>query len=317
MPPGEPPADEVVGRLAPSPTGALHLGHARTFLLAYWSIRAQGGRLLLRHEDLDTDRARPEWIDAAREDLEWLGLDWDAERVQSAGLSRIRDAAFSLLERGRAYPCSCSRGDVRSALSAPHGPELEYPGTCRDRYRDLADAEARSGKPAGLRFRTEDRTFVFDDGLWGETAQNPSRQGGDFLILRRDKQPAYHLAVVVDDAFDGVTEVVRGHDLLAATPRQLALYEALGERPPRYFHVPLVCDEHGERLAKRAPRLGLAEQRARGTDPRRIVAWAAASAGLECDGLVRAADLVPGFDLRRVPREPVRLSPDVLERLLG
>lgn len=300
----------LVGRLAPSPTGELHLGHARTFLLAYWSVRARGGRLVLRLEDLDVDRARPEYADAARRDLEWLGLDWDTERLQSEGIERIRAAAAALEHAGLAYPCVCSRGDVRRALSAPHGSEARYPGTCRGRYENLQAAEATSKKLAGLRFLSDDREYAFSDGVCGERRENLFRVSGDFLILRRDKHPAYHLAVVVDDAFDGVTEVVRGDDLLDSTPKHLALGAALGFRAPAYYHAPLVCDPAGERLAKRAPRLSLRELRARGADPRAIVGWAAASAGQAVAEPCHPSAVTPEFDFARLPRGPVRVRGD-------
>lgn len=305
----------VVGRLAPSPTGALHMGHARTFLLAYWSVRARGGRLILRVEDLDVDRAKPEFVDSSRRDLEWLGLDWDEERLQSDGLERIRGRATALLESGNAFACTCTRGDVRTALSAPHGKELRYPGTCRRRFRDLEDAARQSGTRPGLRFRVEDRELAFTDGVYGHHSENLWNTSGDFLIQRRDQLPAYHLAVVVDDLFDGVTEVVRGSDLLASTPRHLALYQALGGAPPSYFHVPLVCDEHGVRLAKRAPRLSLEELRGEGVDPRRIVRWVAESAGLSLDELATAAELSAGFSFTRLPTSPVVVDAEVLEKL--
>lgn len=294
-----------VGRLAPSPTGELHLGHARTFLIAYWSVRARSGTLVLRLEDLDVERARPEYADAARRDLEWLGLDWDRERLQSHGLERIVHAAFRLADTGLAYPCVCSRGDVRRAASAPHGREPRYPGTCARRFQGLAEAERATGKSAGLRFRSPDLEVGFVDEVSGERRENLSRVSGDFLILRRDKHPAYHLAVVVDDAVDGVTEVVRGDDLLDSTPKHLALGQALGLSAPRYHHVPLVTDASGERLAKRAPRLALSELRARGVDPRRIVSWAARSAGIAVHGAARPDELSAQFAFSRLPRHAV------------
>jgi glutamyl-tRNA synthetase len=293
-----------VGRLAPSPTGALHLGHARSFLLAFWSVRSQGGRLILRLEDLDVDRARPEYSDLARDDLEWLGIEWDEVRVQSRGLNRIRTAAFQLLERGLAYPCTCSRADIR-ALSAPHEPEGRYPGTCRRRHASLEHAERESGKLAGLRFRASDREVAFEDGVAGRRAVNVQQGVGDFLILRRDKHPAYHLSVVVDDARDGVTEVLRGDDLLDSTAQHLLLYEALAMPAPSYFHVPLVVDERGQRLAKRAPKHTLRELRERGADPQKIVAWVKASAGLD-----EQADPRTEFRIERLPRLAVKVDPE-------
>lgn len=305
----------VVGRLAPSPTGALHLGHARTFLFAFWSVRARGGRLVLRIEDLDVDRARPEFASQAQRDLEWLGLEWDQMRVQSSGLERIRAVASALLESGQAYACSCTRGDVRNALSAPHGKELRYPGTCRGRYQSLEDAARQSGRAAGVRFRTRDQELEYRDGVHGPFRENPWRDSGDFLIQRRDRLPAYHLAVVVDDVFDGVTEVVRGDDLLSSTPRHLALYEALAAPPPSYFHVPLVTDEHGTRLAKRAPGLGLADLRAAGADPRRIVQWVAESAGISAGERVTAAEVTASFRFERLPLTPVSVDAARLAQL--
>jgi glutamyl-tRNA synthetase len=261
---------------------------------------------VLRLEDLDVDRSRPEYADAARRDLEWLGLDWDRERLQSEGLERIRAAAAQLVDDGRAYPCVCSRGDVRRSASAPHGKEPRYPGTCRGRYTSLEQAERLSHKAAGLRFRSDDEEYAFDDGLCGHQRENLARVSGDFLVLRRDKHPAYHLAVVVDDAFDEVTEVVRGDDLLDSTPKHLALGRALGLPTPNYFHVPLVTGPDGVRLAKRAPRLSLAQLRTRGVDPRSVVAWAARSAGLDDDGACSARELATGFDFSRVPRSTVQ-----------
>jgi glutamyl-tRNA synthetase len=308
----------VVGRLAPSPTGELHLGHARSFLLAYWSARSQQGRLVLRLEDLDVERAQASFSDLAREDLAWLGIEWDQERLQSDGLTRIREAAFELLRAGHAYPCVCSRGDIQQALSAPHGPDgARYPGTCRDRFSSLESAERHAGKAAGLRFRSQDTLVRFRDAVCGEQAENVFETSGDFLILRRDKLPAYHLAVVFDDLFDGVTEVLRGDDLLSSTPRQIALHHALGKAPPAYVHVPLVQDAEGRRLAKRARDLSLLELRSAGTDPRAIVAWAAQSSGFAVPERVLAREVVPLFSLERLARAPVRVNGDTVAQFLS
>lgn len=300
-----------IGRLAPSPTGLLHLGHARTFLLAWWHARSRGGHILLRIEDLDGPRAKPEFSEAACRDLEWLGLDWDGPALlQSARKPRFDAAIQELLQRGRAYACICSRGDLANAASAPHAGQSEprYPGTCRDRFASVAEAERVSGRAAGVRLRVPPGPVVMDDAISGAAAWDVEAEVGDFLIGRRGGGASYQLAVAIDDAEQGVTEVVRGDDLLPSTPRQWHVREQLGLRHPSFAHVPLVTDEHGRRLSKRAADLGLAELRERGVDPRHVVAWAARSAGMAGSELVPAGALSSYFQLDRVPREPARMD---------
>jgi glutamyl-tRNA synthetase len=283
------------------------LGHARTFLIAWWSARAQGGKVLLRIEDLDSARSDPSLIAASMRDLEWLGLDWDeAPYVQSAGDERLQVAISELLARGLAYACTCTRGDLRNAASAPQlgVTEIRYAGTCRDRYPTLAAARA-SGRAAGVRLRVPDGALSFNDLVRGEQAFDVQSEVGDFLIARRDGVPAYQLAVVVDDAFQGVTEVVRGDDLLASTPRQIWLERALALSEPRWAHVPLVVDAAGRRLAKREDALSLAELRARGIDPRRVVAWVAASAGMPLSEWITPGEALPAFQLDALPSNQV------------
>ena len=307
-----------MGRLAPSPTGLLHLGHARTFLLAYWQIRSRGGSLLMRMEDLDGPRAEVRFADAALRDLEWLGLDWDGPVwLQSAGLPRLNQALTALLESGKAYLCVCSRGDIRGAQSAPHAGSAEprYPGTCRGRFASFAEAEAKSGRSAGARLLVPEGSVLVEDGVSGPSSWDVAQTVGDFLIAKRDKAPAYQLAVVVDDAAQGVTHVLRGDDLLPSAARQWHVQTALGLPHPAWFHVPLVTDEGGRRLAKREADLGLAELRAGGTDPRAIVSWAARSAGLEVPVRVSARDVTPIFDLARLPRSALRLGAATVESL--
>jgi glutamyl-tRNA synthetase len=297
-----------VGRLAPSPTGFLHLGHARSFLLAWWHARARGGRVLLRIEDLDVGRVKPGMTEACLRDLEWLGLDWDGRvELQSRDTRAIEAALADLVARGFAYACICSRRDLGLALSAPHAVEGEarYPGTCRGRFASPADAERATGRPAGIRFRVPPGVVALEDGFAGPFAHDVEAECGDFLIARRDGAFAYQLAVVVDDARMGVTEVVRGEDLLASTARQWLLQQALGLSHPAWFHVPLVVDERGERLAKRRGSATLAELRAAGVDPRAIVAWVARTAGLERAEPAHPSELVTSFDLSRVPRVAV------------
>ncbi len=303
----------LVGRLAPSPTGALHLGHARSFLLAWWSIRSRGGRLVLRLEDLDGERARPEHVDACLRDLEWLGLDWDGSpRLQSDGLERLRATAHSLVERGLAYPCSCARGDLRRSVAAPHAEqgELRYPGTCRDRFSSRAEALAL-GKGSALRLRVAPGLVTVVDELCGTQQFDVAGSVGDFAIERRDGIPAYQLAVVVDDLADGVSEVLRGDDLLASAARQQLLYAALGAASPRWIHVPLVVDAAGQRLAKRSDGLSLATLRSAGVAPETIVSWVARSAGHPVTEPIQAGQLLSQFSLRRLPLTTVQGSSDV------
>ena len=304
--------DGVVGRLAPSPTGRLHLGHARTFLLAWWSVRSRGGRLWLRIEDLDRSRVKPGMVDECLRDLEWLGLDWDGEPLlQSADGSRYAAALEQLRASGAAYPCTCSRRDLELALGAPHAEDGErrYPGTCRGRFASPEEAERRSGSPAGMRLRVPDGELEIHDGIAGDVRVDVQREVGDFLLARRDGAFAYQLVVVVDDAYQGVTEVLRGSDLLASAARQEHVARALGVPSAAWFHVPLVVDEHGRRLAKRRDDLALSELRAAGVDPRAIVSWAARSTGQIAAERALSMDVLRGFDLARLPREPAVLDP--------
>ncbi len=262
----------------------------------------------MRIEDLDGERSTQAFADAACRDLEWLGLDWDgAPIVQSTGLFRMTQAIEQLLASGQAYVCSCSRGDVRQAQTAPNEGTAEprYPGTCRGRWSSLAEAESKTGRRAGIRLLVREGVVRFDDQVAGEQEFDVAETVGDFLIARRSGAPAYQLAVVVDDGAHGVTEVVRGDDLLSSTARQLLLQEALGLPHPPWAHVPLVTNPEGKRLAKREASLGLAELRDRGVDPRRIVAWAGSSAGLHAGELATPSELVKGFQIRAISKRRV------------
>lgn len=307
-----------VGRLAPSPTGFLHLGHARTFLVAWWLARREGTKLLLRVEDLDAERSAAPFIDAALEDLTWLGLDWDGPPLlQSNGLERLNRAVETLIERGLAYYCVCTRSDLRNAQTAPQqgDRELRYPGTCRGRFASLEEARRASEREPGVRLIVPEGKVTIEDAILGPVTSDVALEVGDFSIARRGGQPAYQLAVVVDDAASGVTDVVRGADLLPSAARQWHVRRALGLPEPRYYHVPLVLDAEGRRLAKRADDLSLRELREGGTDPRAIVAWAAESAGLSVPSRVTAREVVPLFELERLPRTPVTLSASTIEAL--
>ncbi|TAJ17212.1 MAG: tRNA glutamyl-Q(34) synthetase GluQRS [Planctomycetota bacterium] len=305
-------------RLAPSPTGPLHLGHARSFLLAWLHARSRSGRILLRIEDLDRERCKPHFTSLALADLAWLGLDWDGEpHIQSADTAPLESALAQLTSQGDAYPCLCSRAEIAANVarspSAPHaGDELYYPGTCgKLTLRLPADVV-----PA-WRFRCPDEEVSFNDELAGPQRFHPSREVGDFAIARRDGAIAYQLAVVVDDARAGVDEIVRGADLLPSTARQILLQRALGLPHPRWWHLPLVVGDDGKRLAKRDGGFALAELRARGVDPRAVVAWALASSGLDAPERVTAAEACGGFELARIARASARFGAAELERLLA
>ena len=263
------------GRLAPSPTGYLHLGHALTFWTAAERARMHGGQLILRMDDLDRSRSRTEFVDGAIEDLRWFGFSWSegpdcggalGPYSQSARMDRYAEALTTLVDRGFLFPCRCSRKDIRSAIQAPHAADDEpvYPGTCRARVVER--------HPATLgvtwRFRVPDGEFIrFVDRCRGPVEWMAGRDFGDFVVWRQDGIPGYQLACVVDDAAMGITEVVRGEDLLLSTARQLLLYRALGLAAPAFFHGPLMNDEQGVRLAKRHAALGLRQLREAGRSP--------------------------------------------------
>ncbi|EEF60234.1 tRNA glutamyl-Q(34) synthetase GluQRS [Pedosphaera parvula] len=269
------------GRLAPSPTGYLHLGHARTFWTAQERAEAQGGTLVLRNEDLDPGRSKPEFVAAMLEDMHWFGLRWQegpdaggpfGPYNQGERKSVYLEAWRKLLAGGFIYPCKCSRKDIQQALHAPHQGEDEpvYPGTCRPTAGAKTDEVVT---PAGVhwRFRVPVGEIIsFTDGCFGSQKFVAGEDFGDFVVWRNDDVPAYQLAVVADDAAMQITEVVRGADLLSSTARQLLLYRALGFQPPAFYHCPLLTDEKGVRLAKRNDALSLRALRARGLKPEQI-----------------------------------------------
>jgi glutamyl-tRNA synthetase len=261
------------GRLAPTPTGYLHLGHARTFWTAQERARANGGALVLRNDDLDQARCQPEFTRAMLEDLRWFGFQWQegpdlggpfAPYNQSDRFSGYRAAREKLREGNFIYRCYCSRRDIQSAPRAPHADDEEepvYPGTCRTRS-SIPNAKF------AWRFRVPDgETVAFTDGQLGEQRFVTGRDFGDFVVWRNDDVPAYQLACVADDAAMRITEVVRGQDLLLSTARQLLLYRALELTAPEFFHCPLMQDENGQRLAKRSASLSLRTLRERGATP--------------------------------------------------
>jgi glutamyl-tRNA synthetase len=287
------------GRFAPSPTGHVHLGTARTALVAWLRARSMGGAFVMRMEDLDGPRVRPGVAEAMLDDLRWLGLDWDegpdvggpfGPYVQSQRLSRYRDALESLQARGLVYPCTCTRRELAEAASAPHGEEPVYPGTCRD-------GPTHPERPASLRFRFE-RGEPFVDELLG--IRDDGIASGDFVVARSDGVIAYQLAVVVDDLEMRIGEVVRGVDLLPSVPRQLALFRALGAEPPHWLHVPLVLGDDGERLAKRHGAIAIRDLRERGQSAAAIVGRLAKSLGLADGDAVMPGELVDGFAVEKL-----------------
>ena len=263
-----------LGRLAPSPTGYLHLGHARTFWIAQQRARAAGGQLLFRNDDLDTARLRPDFVAAMIEDLSWLGLTWAEPLIaQSTRLHRYRAALTHLHQAGLIFPCYHSRRELAEAsVSAPHeGPTTDepiYPTTFRPAPGVPLPPLDANGWASNWRFRVPDGAVQsFVDGHFGPQEATAGFDFGDFLVWRKDGAPSYQLACAVDDAELGITEVVRGADLIRSTFRQLLLIRALGHSEPAYYHCPLVVDDHGERLAKRHAALALRTLRGQGVTP--------------------------------------------------
>lgn len=302
------------GRLAPSPTGVLHLGNARSFLLAWLDLRARGGEVLLRIEDLDGPRVQTGAEAAAIADLQWLGLDWDAQPVRQSERTALYEAALArLAAQGLAFPCTCTRRDVELAASAPNlgdeGPL--YPGTCRGRWPDAASAALVAGRAPCWRLQVPkpgERAGVieFTDRVRGPVVVDASLELGDFVISKSSGSAAYQLAVVVDDAQQGVTDVLRGDDLLPSAARQILLYRALEFSAPQFAHVPMVLGPDGRRLAKRHGDTSLRKFKADGVRPETIVGWLASVSGLRprpdpCS----ARELIADFDLARVPQSAV------------
>lgn len=384
----------TVGRLAPSPTGAQHVGNARTYLWAWLSARLQGGRLWLRIEDIDSPRVKPWAVSQTWEDLEWMGLDWDPtpssltrptpptapimppittdgldcaaaavsdwpEGVwrQTERLAVYTEALERLRASGRLYPCYCTRKDIETAASAPHREDhhLRYPETCRENacpaelfpHTAMAGSGAEATPPAtsltrpfAWRFRCQDEVIRFQDTVCGEQMLRPRSDLGDFVIGKSFPQVAYQLAVVVDDHQMGVTEVIRGDDLIPSTFWQLELYRALGWSPPRFCHLPLVVGPDGRRLAKRHGDTRLSEIRRRGQGPERLIGLLGQQSGwLPTAAPLSAADLLEvvrqqlreaGWDAsvnseaefhavfwRRLPRQPLVLTEALWQSILG
>ena len=289
----------ITGRFAPSPSGRMHLGNVFTALLAWLSVRSQGGRMLLRIEDLDPDRSKQEFIDALRDDLLWLGLDWDEEMPQQSGRSEIYAEYFNRLP---VYPCYCTRSQLHEA-SAPHASDGRYiyPGTCRHRT-DHPD------RIPAWRVEVPKEEICFTDGVFGEYRENLETECGDFIVRRSDGVYAYQLAVVCDDALGGVTEVVRGCDLLSSTPRQIWLYETLGFPVPKFYHIPLLVAPDGRRLSKREQDLDMEHLRKK-YSPEELIGKLAYLGGMIDHPVAAApAELVKTFTWERINRQNICIS---------
>lgn len=303
-------------RLAPSPTGALHLGNARTFLVNWALARRRGWRILLRIEDLDGPRVKPEAAQGVMETLTWLGLDWDeGPFIQSDDLEPCRAAMERLAAAGLAFPCSLTRASIARAASAPQegAHELRYPAALRPAEWDRRFAE-RGGN---WRFIVPETPVVFSDGVHGAQAVDTAAVVGDFIVWTKRGVPAYQLAVVVDDHRQGVTHIVRGDDLLDSAARQLLLYRALGLAPePAYWHLPLVIGPDGKRLAKRHGDSRLDRYRAAGVRPEAVIGLLARWCGLEETELT-AQEFAAAFELARLPRSPAVFTPEDEHGLLN
>lgn len=336
-----PVAGNVRGRLAPSPTGFLHLGNAWAFWVAWLGSRAEGGEIVLRFEDIDLARSRNDYSEALVRDLGWLGLDWDygpggkhGEKIGEPGengtpglfyQSRrgwVYENALAFLDgKGLVYPCYCTRKELRDIAGAPHVDDAgaPYPGTCRT----LTDAERKEREAAGRRSALrllcpEKGEWICEDAVMGRRGLTLTECGGDFALRRSDGVYAYQLAVVVDDIMMGVNRVVRGSDILVSTPRQMYLYSLFGVAPPRYAHLPLVTDESGERLAKRHASLTLGSLREAGVLPQTVLGWLAFASGLrERFSPLTAREGLAGFSFCAIRPEPLRLPPDPVAYFLA
>ena len=296
------------GRFAPTPSGSLHLGNILCAMLAYLSVRSRGGRFLLRIEDVDIPRCPRRLAQKCIGDLQWLGFTWDGDVIYQSDRSDIYRAAIDrLAEGGHTYPCFCTRAQLMS-LAAPNlgDTQVIYQRTCASLTPE-EQAERAKTRASAIRLRVPDEDVSFADGLFGVQRENLERDCGDFILRRSDGLYGYQLAVVVDDALQGVTEVVRGRDILSATPRQIYLQRLLGYDAPEYFHIPLLVDHNGRRLAKRDKDLDLTALSKRFT-PEDILGRLAYSAGLLPEiRPVTLEGLIPLFDWAKVKRDDLRL----------
>ncbi len=298
---------EQRGRFAPSPTGELHLGNARTALLSWLWSRSLGGSYAMRVEDIDRPRVRPLLAEQQLEELRWLGLDWDGAPVFQSRRTHLYEEALRRLG-DQVYPCFCSRAEIAASASAPHGDEgPRYPGTCARLSREQR-AERQKVRAPALRLRVPPGEIAFTDQILGPQSFDVQAMTGDFVLRRADGIFAYQLAVAVDDGEMGITQVLRGADLVTSTPRQILLHRLLGNALPRWAHAPLVLSAKGERLSKRDRSLSLSTLRAGGADPRQLVADLARLSGIDCGIACSPAQIIGGFSLARIPRAAARLG---------
>ena len=298
---------ELVGRFAPTPSGRMHLGNVFAAMVAWLSVRSRGGALVLRMEDLDTQRTSDEYAETLRQDLKWLGLDWDLETAPQSKRSDIYDHYFEILrEKGLLYPCYCTRSQLHS-VNAPHLSDgtYVYPGTCRNL---TAEERAAFDRSPSWRLEVPDRVWQFTDLCQGAYQQNLSTDCGDFVVRRADNVYVYQLAVTVDDGEAGVTEVVRGMDLLSSAPRQMYLQELLGFPHPTYGHVPMLMSPDGRRLSKRDRDLDLGVLR-QNMRPETLLGILASSAGIiDRNVSISAAELSREFKWENLRKEDIYLQ---------
>ena len=311
----------AIGRFAPTPSGFLHLGNVFCSLLAWLYAKSSGGRIILRVEDLDPQRCSRQKADQLARDLEWLGLEWDegayvSENSESYFQSKRSDIYaeyfVQLQEHEFVYPCFCSRSELHAA-EAPHLSDgrIIYAGTCRHLTAEQREAKAQRRAPA-YRLRVEDKPISFLDGHYGQQSYNLAEESGDFIVRRSDGVFAYQLAVTIDDALMGITQVVRGCDLLSSTPMQLYIYRLLGFTPPAFCHIPLLVDASGRRLSKRDGDLEIAALRKLYGSPEPIIGLLAFFAGqIARPEPMRAKDLLPIFDAEKIPTKNIAV-PEVL-----
>ena len=296
-----------VGRFAPTPSGRMHLGNVFAGLIAWLSVRSQGGEMVLRMEDLDTQRTSGEFAELLRADLRWLGLDWDRETAPQSARSQVYDEYFHILEeKGLLYPCYCTRSQLHS-VNAPHLSDgtYVYPGTCRAL---TAQQRAAFDRAPAWRVRVPDRLWQVEDRVQGHYEENLAADCGDFVVRRGDGVYVYQLAVTVDDGEAGVTEVVRGKDLLSSAPRQMYLQELFGYPHPEYAHVPMLMAPDGRRLSKRDRDLDLGVLRQNMTPEELIGALAYAAGLIERREAVSAKELAREFSWDKLRKEDICLT---------
>ena len=296
-----------VGRFAPTPSGRMHLGNVFAALIAWLSVRSRGGEMVLRMEDLDTQRTKPEYAETLRQDLQWLGLDWDRETPPQSSRSQVYDRYFEILmEMGLLYPCYCTRSQLHS-VNAPHLADgtYVYPGTCRNLTQQQC---AAFNRPPAWRVKVPDRTWVVEDMAQGRYEENLATDCGDFVVRRADGVHVYQLAVTVDDGEAGVTEVVRGMDLLSSAPRQMYLQELFGFTHPEYGHVPMLLAPDGRRLSKRDRDLDLGQLRLRITPEALIGTLAYSSNLIDRNVPISARELAQEFAWEKLRKEDIYLD---------